>query len=166
MLPTVKAECKICLSSYWVQFECSFAVSITFHVFIFKIILLQWLKLLAGKRGIKFRFFSFSKILDYTYSLPSLQYGGYRGLSRGIKRPKPEDDRSFSSSAAINNGWSYFCTPYIRLRGLYWNNFTVTKPQLRCDTDKRSNDTPGEERVFLLPPATQNHSLLSIFQVK
>jgi hypothetical protein len=142
------------------QLECSFAVSFLFHVFVFKIILLQRLKLLAGKRGIKVRFFSSSKILDWTYNLPSLQYGGYRGISRGIKRPKLEYDRSFSSSAEIKNGWSYFYTPCIRLRGLYRNNFTFTKPQLRCDTDKRISNTPGEERVFLLPTDIQNPSLL------
>jgi hypothetical protein len=130
-----------------------------FHVFVFKIILLQRLKLLTGKRGIKVQFSS-SNILDWTYSLPSLQYGGYRGLSRGIKRPKPEDDRSFSFSAEMKNGWSYFSTPYIRLRGLYRNNFTFTKPQLRCDNDKRISNTPGEERLFLLPTDIQNTSLL------
>ena len=31
----------------------------------------------------------------------------------------------------------------------------ITKPQLRCDTGKRSSDTPGEERIFLLPTDIQ-----------
>ena len=83
-----------------------------------------------------------------------------RTVSRGIKRPKPEYDRSFLSSAEIKNKWSYCYTPYIRLRDLYRNSFIFTKTQLRCDNDNRISDTPGEERVFLLPTVIQNHSLL------
>jgi hypothetical protein len=42
-------------------------------------------------------------------------------LSRGVKRPGRESDRSFSSSAEVKNAWSYASTHLIRLYGVLRN---------------------------------------------
>jgi hypothetical protein len=64
-----------------------------------------------GKRS-----FSCTKHAGQLYGLPSLLFNGWRVVSRGVKRPEREVDRSPPSSAEFKNGWSYASAPLLCLR--------------------------------------------------
>ena len=63
---------------------------------------------------------------DRLWGPPILLFNGFRGFFSGVKRPGRNVDHTPSSSAEIENEWSYTSTPAMLLPGLDSGNFIVS----------------------------------------